>query len=386
MIRIPKDSKAGMSKILQTGHRSKIWIFFLVFLLLGGVLRTLYLLELKESPAFTVPAVDAGFHDYWARGLVTGDWKTPSGLSDPQVSTSAYFRPPGYPYFLAFLYWIGGSGYLFPRIVQMVFGLGNGMIAMLIGSRWFGRRVGLIWTLLMLVNWVFLYFEGEFHAPVILIFLLLSMIYVLGRWVESNHYPFLIAAGLLLGGGALLRPNLLLFLPGILVWLGWVRRDKIVFWKDALIFSLSMITIILPVTIRNVVVANDLVLISSNAGINFYIGNHESATGQVVDQLGELGPYGTCFDYPALKANLELKLDKSLKDSEVSTYFTRQALSYIKTHPLHVIQLLVKKTVLFWGGWSRRKGEGRETGRTSGGFTATDSETFTDEYFRLSCQ
>ncbi|MHC4610925.1 MAG: hypothetical protein ACYS7M_11330, partial [Planctomycetota bacterium] len=75
-----------------------------VILLVALLLRCSYLGELVDAPDFSHPIIDAAFHDYWARGLATGDWTPPDETPDPQISTSPYFRPPGYPLFLALVY------------------------------------------------------------------------------------------------------------------------------------------------------------------------------------------------------------------------------------------------------------------------------------------
>ena len=62
------------------------WLVLAVILLLGLIVRAVYLTEIVHATDFARPAVDAGFHDYWARALVTGDWSTPAEVTDPEVS------------------------------------------------------------------------------------------------------------------------------------------------------------------------------------------------------------------------------------------------------------------------------------------------------------
>ena len=70
--------------------------------------------------------------------------------------------------------------------------------------------------------------------------------------------------------------NILLFLPFVLGWLLW--RDANLPWKQRLLRTfpllLGALLVIAPVSLRNYLVGNDWVLISSNAGINFFIGNN----------------------------------------------------------------------------------------------------------------
>ena len=66
--------------------RSEIRIL-LAILLVGGLLRALYLDEIADSPGVASPQVDAHYHDYWARAMVTRDWTPPAGVTrEPRMS------------------------------------------------------------------------------------------------------------------------------------------------------------------------------------------------------------------------------------------------------------------------------------------------------------
>ncbi|MFH0982041.1 MAG: hypothetical protein V2A79_10925, partial [Planctomycetota bacterium] len=117
--------------------------------------RGLYLGEIADYPDFSSPGVDAGTHQYWARGLATGDWTPPDGRPDPHIPSTPFFRPPGYPYFLALVYSLAGSGPVTPRLVQMGLGLLNCVLAFVMGRKWHGGAVGLFWAGFMAFYWAF---------------------------------------------------------------------------------------------------------------------------------------------------------------------------------------------------------------------------------------
>ena len=327
-----------------------------IILTAGMLLRVWYLQELVKAPDFSVPAIDAGFHDYWARALAGGDWTVPQGLGDPHIRTTPYVRPPGYPYFLAAIYALAGPLPLWPRLVQMVLGMINCVLIYLVGKNLFGSAVGLIAAALVSVYWVLIYFEGELLAPVLLIFLALVLIRVLILWIDKLTYPRAVAGGLLLGLFALVRPNIILFVPVLLAWTWWMGRrhdHRSALGKALLGFLPGMIIIIVPVTVRNYIVADDFVPITSNMGINFYIGNNEmtDCVSPIFPELSQLtGNSGwTCFDYPQIVRGIETKLATEMKHSQVSAYFSRKAIHYIRQHPLKFLDLTAKKTLLFWG-------------------------------------
>ncbi|MBN2561865.1 MAG: glycosyltransferase family 39 protein [Phycisphaerae bacterium] len=332
--------------------RSRELLILVGILLAGAVLRGLYLRELVGAPDFSTPVVDPGFHDYWARALVSGDWTPPKGEADPLISSTPYLRPPGYPYFLSLIYRVAGLSYLAPRIVQMVFGLINVVLAFLLGKKWFGRSPALIFAALMSSYWIFIYFEGEFQEPALLIFLLLSFVYVLALWTERLSFRYALGAGLLLGLAALVKPNPLLFLPVGVGWTFWIarrRRKPLRTYGAGLGLVLGAIIAVAPATIRNYRVADDFVFISCNSGINLFIGNNEYAGGLFLKYVPGWGHFHTCYDYPRIVKRVEEELGRPLKYSEVSAYFTDKALRFIRENPSKFAQVTIKRVLLFWG-------------------------------------
>ncbi|UCG33344.1 MAG: glycosyltransferase family 39 protein [Phycisphaerales bacterium] len=331
--------------------RRREWLAVAVILLVGSVLRGMYLRENVAKPEFTVPGVDAGFHDYWARGLAFGEWVPPHHYVDPKLREHAYLRPPGYPYFLALIYRVAGEGYVAPRVVNMVLGLASCLLAYWFARRWFGRTVALLSVACTSLYWAFIYFEGELHAPALLILLLWLMLAAMGLWRDRPRLARAVVAGVLLGAAALVRPNVLVFAAVALAWGCWVaarRRYGRRVLVDGLGFVFGLAIAVAPATIRNYTVSGEFVLISSNAGINLYIGNNPQADGRVAMVIPGLGPFGTCYDYPALVRNLEHKLGRELTDSQVSSYFASEALGFIRANPARTISLTVNKAIMFW--------------------------------------
>ena len=132
-----------------------------LILLTGLVLRLIYLRENMNQPEFAHPAVDAAYHDYWARGLAGMGWMVPDGYPEPRIRSLPYFRPPGYPYLLGVVYLISGGSYLAPRIAQILLGLLGIAAAFIFARKWYGDRMALVLAGLMAVYWSFIYFEGE---------------------------------------------------------------------------------------------------------------------------------------------------------------------------------------------------------------------------------
>jgi 4-amino-4-deoxy-L-arabinose transferase-like glycosyltransferase len=95
-------------------------------------LRLLHVLAMRASPYFANPVIDAATYDDIARSIT-------AGRGYPEA---IFWQPPGYPYFLSWVYALCGPGYMAPRIVQALLGAAGAALTAWIGARFFGRRVG----------------------------------------------------------------------------------------------------------------------------------------------------------------------------------------------------------------------------------------------------
>jgi Flp pilus assembly protein TadD len=103
---------------------------------------------------------------------------------------------------------------------------------------------------------------------------------------------------------------------------------------------------IAPVTIRNYVVSGEFVPISSNLGVNLYVGNNESAEGIFTADSPVLSRFGSCFEYPRTVARLERELGVHLTHSEVSSYYASKALEFAIRNPVRFLELTLRKAYL----------------------------------------
>jgi tetratricopeptide (TPR) repeat protein len=169
---------------------------------------------------------------------------------------------------------------------------------------------------------------------------------------EKPAAGWFVLCGFLLGIIIITRPNFLLFVPFAVGWLFCYNKlkDKRKKYFYIGIFLLCTILPISLVTLRNYIKGNDFVLISSNGGINLYIGNNPTATGNTIALPPEIPLFRNAFMYPEIVKYVAGVEGKELKHSEVSSYFTRRALTYMKNNPSRTIALALKKAVMFVGG------------------------------------
>ena len=345
---------------MTTNNRTGWGIYFAlaVVLFVGFMLRFSYLAENANAPDFTAPILDPQLNDYWARALVTGDWTPPPHAPDPQIRTTPYGRPPAYPWLLAGIYAVSRGSYFAPRILQMLVGLLNILLVFFLGRRLFSAASGVIAAALYAVYWAAVYFEGELNSPVWEVFLGLGLLLLLLRWEKRGRLLWLFPAGIFLGLYALMRPNMLLsgvFLSAWIFYVGYKRFGNL--HKAMLHSGLFFITCLLTITpalIRNVVVADEFVLISYYGGVNAYIGNNEEAEGvsPTVPDLYEISGLDrwNCFTYPAVVKGLGKHLAiEAFGYADASRYFYGRAIDFWKNEPLKAIGLTLRKAWFFWG-------------------------------------
>ena len=351
-----------MSPAISSRARSRLlpYLVLAAILLIGAVLRLLYLQEIRQEPDFFFPAIDASYHDYWARGIVTGNWAVPGGREDPLIYRYPFYRPPLYAYFLAALYRLFGIDYLPPRLFQMAIGLGAVWLAFLIGRKWFGLVAGLIWSGLMAVYWIFIYYEGELVGESLSVFLGLPLLWVVAEAGEGRGWTKGLIAGVLFGLYALLRPNVLIFFPAAAVWIVWARRRRPATaasarggWITAAAAALGTALAIAPATIRNYVVSGEFVPIATNVGITVAVANNELTDGttHIIPGIGDIGEP---FEYPRIVRQLERDLGRSLTHQAAANYLVGRGVAFARDYPGKFLKLLGRKALLFWGPYEIR--------------------------------
>lgn len=328
-----------------------------VFLLLGLLLRISYLTEIRNQPDFDTPLLDGAYYDYWARGIAFGDWARSPDQLDPEIRTSPFCRPPGYPYFLAGVYWITGGSFLAIRYVQMAIGLASAVLSFFLARRFLGRLAGLVACFLMSTYWVFIYYEGELNTPPVVVFLLLTIMLLACQWLKKGARAYAALVGAFCGLLTVFRPESVLFLPFLAGWwwsVGFRRATVRRLAADIVILAAAWGIVMSPVVVRNYVVSGEIVFCTSG-GINLYACNNEYSDGTwpMIDFVNVLGIDASGVDnnaFPLYVRALRHKLnDESVSFSQTSRYFTYLAKDFMLNNPKRTLELLGKRALLFWG-------------------------------------
>src|SRR6266571_3544755 len=290
----------------------------LVFALAFAV-RLLYIWQIRASPYFDVPLIDGPNYFRMAAAIAGG-----SLAAGHQV----FWQPPLYPYFLALLFVTIGTRMAWIYAVQAAVGSLSCVLTYLIGRRLFGDRSACGAALIMAFYGPLIHFDAQPLIPVLHIVLVLAGLLMLLRAAPAPG-GFL-AAGVLWGLAGVATPNILLAVPPAAAWV-WGRSGRS--GRCAAMFALGVALPVAAVTARNVLVAREAVLISSNGGINFYIGNNPD-----YDRTIRLRPGGEFERLAQEPENLGI-----VKASARSHYFAGRAWQFLREYPAEAFRLYARK-------------------------------------------
>ncbi len=319
------------ARVSASGIKLSLSLFLLAF-----ILKAIYVLSPAHALEVRVPVMDAEYYDDMARAIA----------SQGVIRPGAYFMGPLYPYFLALVYSTYGRDFLVVRLIQAMGGALSVVVTFYLGRWVFRPAVGLLAALLLCFYGAITFYEGQMLMTWLGTLLNVS---ALAALISARRHSGLVryaAAGLLIGLSALARANVLVFVPVALAWIVWiapaVNRRRI----KALVFAVAVVVAVLPATIHNYVASRDFVLVTSNAGLNFYIGNSAPATGIFYP------PPGVDFlDDTTTRIYIERKLGRDMRPSEISRYWFGEAIRDIAADPAHAVWLLFRKAGLFFNGY-----------------------------------
>jgi 4-amino-4-deoxy-L-arabinose transferase-like glycosyltransferase len=283
-------------------------------------LRLGHVQAIRDTPYFARPVLDAETYFRAASGLAAGQ-----GWAEP-----VYWQPPGYPYFLAAVLWVTGDGFLAPRLVQAGLGALTAALTCAIGTRVFGRTAGRAAGLVVAAYGLLIYYDAELLAPSLAICLQMAALYCAVRADRERGGRAWLGAGLLGGLAAVVSATFLLVLTILAI--GARRRAG---W-----LLLGATVAVAPVTLRNWIQGGELVLISSNAGVNLYLGNNPRYDATVGMRPGR--------DWQALLR--APRLHGVSGAAPASRFFVARVLAYAERDPAGFAALQARKLRLLLGG------------------------------------
>lgn len=348
-------------------------------LIAAAAVRVVWLVQLQGAEIGRILPLDMRFYRDVAAGIASG-----GGIGGGAGGALTF--NPLYPAVLAVLFRIFGEGLLAPRILQSLLGLGTILLIYSAARELAGglaggdrgglgaakagaacpdpRLAGVLAAAVALLYPQLILYEGALLATAVVVFLFAASLYAaaaISRAIDRDppaggrRLPWAaLAMGLLLGAGALGRPNLFLLLaPLATIWLflragGRRAGGRLRALRIALPCAAGIAIALAPSAVYNAVRTGRFVPVTAHGGINFYIGNGPSANGLYRP------PEGMRDDMRGLvedaSAEAMRATGREMDAAEVSGYWSALARERIVADPLGWLRVLGRKFLFYWNG------------------------------------
>jgi tetratricopeptide (TPR) repeat protein len=321
-----------MNVLRTPGFDRRLPALLLAVFAVAILFRGLYWLEVRSLPLFQEPTGDAATHLAMAHEIAQDGLAAPHG--------SPYTQAPLYPFFLrgAEALGLGLDGV---RAIQFLLGAAGAVLLALLGFRLAGFPGAAVAGLGGALYGPFIFFEGELLSISLAVFLVEAGLVLWGRRRAA------LLAGLAWGLAALAQPNLLLFAVAVaVVAVAVPRRLRLPRRTAAWLLLLGILAPAALTGIRNLAVSGEPVLISSNGGINYFIGNNPATDGtfHLPADSGLLNrPEGL---FTSARETAEHAAGRPLSAAQVDRWWGLRGLDFWIAQPGHALGLFARKVLL----------------------------------------
>lgn len=291
------------------------------------VIKLIIVFQLANHPMLSADSgLDTTAYAELARRIVGGDLLLGPGL---------YYLSPLYMYALAAGLAVTDS-FTAVRVLQVIAG------AMSVGGLWLITRAwahtraawwaaGLATTTGVLTFYEILILQASIDTA-----LTTAILLALTWALQSGRVSWFVITGAVFGIAALNRPNMLAVAVGLALLMLIARRVR-----PGTALLVGLLIGLAPVAIRNGIVADQWLTVSSHGGLNLYIGNSPTATG-FYQAVPGIRPSIAGQEHDAREV-AGRALGRSVTDDEASAWFRDQALTWMREHPGDALALFAKK-------------------------------------------
>lgn len=328
------DSCAGLARGIENVQQEPFRLLPIKIhrstLLIGGLailIQTAYLWTANNDPTLSTPIIDAKvYHDAAVR-FANGQ----------PLYEGNFWQPPLFPLLLGVIYRVFGVSLLAARLVLVALFVADCLLIARIGEQLFSKPVGLVSGLMAAAYGPLLFFSTRLLPVAPAVFLILIAITL---WIRHHHKPRLGTAALLglsVGLATITVPNagvlFILVAGGMLLGGLTHRRLRFAMASTSILYTVGALPIA-AVTVRNYVVSGDFVAISTNGGINFFIGNNLERHRTLAIRPGE---HWRRLARESYRGGARTR-------AQQSRFFTSQTIDYIIEEPSHFVLGLWEKS------------------------------------------
>lgn len=279
-------------------------------------------------------------------GAIAQNWAEGNGFTYQEGDPPTTFRGPGYPLLLATVDLVFGN--LFPAIVviQCIIGALLCLVVYYIGKQaldsWVGSAAALVAALHPLLIW---YSPRLRYEPLLTLLIALAILWLL-RVQESRSVRDAFLVGLFFGCATLVS-QIAILLP-VTLFIGSVllsaHRTSLV--KSYIVALLTMVTAIVPWTLRNYYISGLIIPVHSGGVTQFVKGNYESeAYDKAPMQTQALDRMGAAYVAQLLDSDPD---EFQLKATGVDQALLPHALSFVRNEPDRLLRKILVQVPRFW--------------------------------------
>lgn len=314
------------------------WKWLMMLMLSALAVRFVYVYETSEVPFVQHLVGDAAGYFAWANQIASGQW----------WGNETFYQAPLYPYLLGGFFSIFKSDVLVVRLLQSVMGaLSVGLLASS-SARLFGTRSGIIAGFMLTFYAPAIFFDGIVQKASLSSLLVCALLYTYVLMIHKTCRYCLLLLGVLVGLLSITRENALIWAVFIGCWLivSFNRPPALNRYKVMVLYLAGLGIVLLPVAYRNLSIGGEFSLTTFQAGSNFYIGNHQGASGRYEPLVR--GHETPMFERADATRLAQQATEKSLSPREVSSYWMGRSWDDIRVNPFSWIKLCGHKFLMVW--------------------------------------
>jgi Flp pilus assembly protein TadD len=307
-------------------HRSWLHSPGLWCVVVGVALRVAWFFAVADAPFFYAHVQDAALYHELAQRI----------LNEGLPLSGPFSVAPLYGFFLAAIYTVAGVDPSAVYLAQIALSAATIALTAGLGRRLFGS-IG-AWTggLIAALYPVAIIYDVRLLSVGLGTFLTVGAAAAAHHaWVSGRARAWLVA-GLVLGLGVLVRGNLLLVVPLVVMVAFWRGRTRHAFGC-----ALGIGLAIAPVTLHNHAASGEVIPVALGGGINLYRGNNPFVSDAAVHPFRLPPKRDGLIRQAQLIASIET--DHSLSLAESDRYWTLRALMHIADKPGRAVGLTFRK-------------------------------------------
>jgi 4-amino-4-deoxy-L-arabinose transferase-like glycosyltransferase len=301
-----------MSKMPSPAHRGikpiYVILAFAFLFRLGWVLYT---------PA--LPTSDFSWYNHRALEIVEGHGYSVGG-------TPTAHRLPGFSLFLAAIYLVFGRELLAAQLFNVLLGVLTVYLTYLLARKAFAEQVALVAGAVVALMPSLILYAGLLASENLATPLLLSSLALFLHGMRTSKMIYIFLSGILLGLTVLIRPATLLLPIAWLLYVFYRKRDLQMVGAHGLLLGIPIILCLLPWVVRNYLVFERFIPLSTDSGSVLLISFNADSSGR--------------YSVPQVHQEISARAEKLGWDEyQHSQALQREAFDFVRQHPWRAIML-----------------------------------------------